>query len=63
MGDYSRGGKTRGPNKACDHDMGGEEKYILCGLLDEDSDVLHILFGSSYKTSDFIVDVFEDLVG
>ena len=36
--------------------MGCEEKYIPCGIVDEDSGALHISFGSSYKTSDFIVD-------
>jgi hypothetical protein len=36
--------------------MGCTEKYIPCGIVDEDSGVLHINFGSSYKTSDFIVD-------
>ena len=56
VGDYSRGGKTRGDNKACDHDMGCDEKYVPCGIVDEDSGKLHITFGSSYKTSDFIVD-------
>lgn len=29
IGDYSRAGKTRGDNKAEDHDMGCDEKYIL----------------------------------
>jgi transposase len=56
IGDYSRGGKTRGNNQAQDHDMGVEEKYIPCGILDEDSGQLYLNFGSSYKTSDFIVD-------
>ncbi|MHC5740231.1 ISAzo13-like element transposase-related protein, partial [Nostoc sp.] len=56
IGDYSRGGKTRGDNQASDHDMGCEEKYIPCGIVDEDNGQLHIIFGSSYKTSDFIVD-------
>jgi hypothetical protein len=56
IGDYSRGGKTRGDNKAADHDMGCKEKYIPFGLVDEDSGQLHIAFGSSAKTSDFIVD-------
>lgn len=56
IGDYSRGGKTRGDNQASDHDMGCKEKYIPCGILEEDSGQLHINFGSSYKTSDFIVD-------
>lgn len=36
--------------------MGCEEKYIPCGIVDEDNGQLHIIFGSSYKTSDFIVD-------
>ena len=40
--------------------MGCEEKYIPCGIVDEDSGQLHIHFGSSYKTSDFIVDTLQD---
>ena len=56
IGDVSRGGRTRGDNQACDHDLGLHEKYIPCGIVDEESGQLHITFGSSYKTSDFIVD-------
>lgn len=56
IGDYSRGGQTRGDHRACDHDLGCQEKYIPCGIVDEDTGQLHITFGSSYKTSDFIVD-------
>jgi hypothetical protein len=56
LGDYSRGGKTRGKNQAQDHDLGKKEKYIPCGIVDEDSGQLYISFGNSYKTSDFIVD-------
>lgn len=59
IGDYARGGKTRGDSLASDHDMGCEEKYIPCGILDEDTGALHISFGSSYKTSDFIVDTLQ----
>ena len=59
IGDFSRGGVTRGDNRASDHDLGWEEKYIPCGIVDEDSAELHITFGSSYKTSDFIVDAIE----
>jgi hypothetical protein len=40
--------------------MGCQEKYIPCGLVDENSGQLHIHFGSSFKTSDFIVDTIED---
>lgn len=60
IGDFSRGGKTRGDNRAADHDFGCKEKYIPCGILDEDNDRLYISFGNSYKTSDFIVDTLEN---
>ncbi len=56
IGDYSRRGKTRGNNQAQDHDMGVQEKYIPCGIVDEDSGQLYLNFGNSYKTSDFIAD-------
>lgn len=56
IGNYSRGGKTRGNNRAADHDMGCVEKYTPFGIVDEDSGQLHLTFGSSAKTSDFIVD-------
>jgi hypothetical protein len=59
IGNFSRGGVTRGDNQADDHDLGCEEKYIPCGIVDEDSAALNIIFGSSYKTSDFIVDTIE----
>ena len=56
VGDFARGGRTRGDNQASDHDFGNKEKYIPCGIVDEDSGQLHLVFGSSYKTSDFIAD-------
>lgn len=59
IGDVSRGGVTRGDHRACDHDLGLKEKYIPCGIVDEDSAQLCITFGSSFKTSDFIVDALE----
>lgn len=59
LGDVSRGGVTRGDPRACDHDLGLTEKYIPCGILDEERGQMHITFGSSYKTSDFIVDALE----
>ena len=59
IGDFSRGGNTRGDTAANDHDFGWQEKYTPCGILDEDSAQLSINFGNSYKTSDFIVDTFE----
>ena len=59
IGDVSRGGLTRGDHRACAHDLGVKEKYIPCGIVDEESAQLRITFGSSYKTSDFIVDALE----
>jgi hypothetical protein len=56
IGEYARGGKTRGERRAADHDMGCKEKYVPFGVVDEDSGRLHLTFGSSFKTSDFIVD-------
>ena len=56
IGAFSRGGQTRGDNKASDHDLGCKEKYIPCGIVDEDTGQLSVTFGSSSKTSDFIVD-------
>jgi hypothetical protein len=59
IGEYSRGGMTRGDNQAADHDMGCKEKYTPFGVVDEDSGQLHLAFGSSAKTSDFIVDALQ----
>jgi Rhodopirellula transposase DDE domain len=56
LGAFSRNGKTRGEYKASDHDFGGIEHYVPCGILDEDTAQLAVTFGSSAKTSDFIVD-------
>ena len=44
IGDLSRGGLTRGDHRACDHDLGLHEKYIPCGIVEEDSAQLHITF-------------------
>ncbi len=59
IGNYARGGKTRGDNRANDHDMGGEATYIPFGIVDEDRGQLYLSFGSSHKTSDFVVDTLE----
>ena len=58
-GEVSRGGLTRGDHQACDHDLGLKEKYIPCGIVEEDRSQLHITVGSTYKTNDFIVDALE----
>ena len=59
LGDLSRGGQTRGDHRALDHDLDWQEQYIPCGIVDEESAQLDMVFGSSYKTSDFIVDILE----
>jgi hypothetical protein len=59
IGDFSRGGLTRGDYKACDHDLGCEEKSMPWGMVDEDTGQLSLTFGSSAKTSDFMVDTLE----
>jgi hypothetical protein len=56
IGAFSRGGQTRGDYKASDHDLGCTEKYTPCGIVDEDTAHLYVTFGSSAKTSDFLVD-------
>jgi transposase len=56
IGDVSRGGLTRGDHHAWDHALGLHEKDMPCGLVDEERGPLHIPFGRSYKTSDFMVD-------
>jgi len=56
IGAFSRGGQTRGDHKASDHDLGCKEKYIPCGIVDEDTAQWSVTFGSSYKTSDVLVD-------
>ena len=56
IGEFSRGGLTRGDNRASDHDRGCTEKYVPCGIVDEERGALTITFGSSSKTSDCIVD-------
>jgi Rhodopirellula transposase DDE domain len=59
IGAFSRGGQTRGDAQASDHDFGGDEKYTACGIVDEESAQLDLIFGSSYQTSDFMVDALE----
>jgi Rhodopirellula transposase DDE domain len=59
IGDVSRGGRTRGDDEACEHDLGLKEKHIPCGIVEEDGGQLHITFGSAYKTSDGIVETLE----
>ena len=53
IGDYSRGGKTRGDARAADHDMGCEEQYVPFGIVDEDEGALYLTFGSFLQDERF----------
>jgi len=58
VGDYSRGGRSRGIEavKALDHDMCMKEKLVPAGILEPVSGKSFLFFGTNYKTSDFMVD-------
>ena len=45
---------ARSLTKAQDHDMEWTGKYVPFGILDQTTGQLHIRFGESFKTSDFI---------
>lgn len=58
VGEYSRGGRSRGvvAVKALDHDMCPKEKLVPGGILEPVTGRSFLFFGTNYKTSDFIVD-------
>ena len=58
VGEYCRGGQSRGriAVAALDHDMQPKEKLVPGGILEPVSGRAFIFFGSSNKTSDFMVD-------
>ena len=58
VGEYSRGGRSRCRKavKALDHDMCPKEKLVPGGILEPVTGKSFLFFGTSYKTSDFIVD-------
>jgi len=56
IGEYSRGGLTRGDHQASDHDRGWKAKEGPWGIVDEDSAALTSTVGSSSTTRDCIVD-------
>ena len=61
VGLYSRGGKSRGLKavEAWDHDMRPKEKLVPGGILEPVSGKSFLFFGTSNKTSDFMVDGLE----
>lgn len=58
VGEYSRGGRSRGlaPVRAWDHDMRPKEKLIPGGILEPVTGRAFLFFTGSNKTSDFMVD-------
>lgn len=58
VGEYSRGGRSRGtkPVEAWDHDMRPKEKLVPGGILDVSTGSTHLFFTNSNKTSDFMAD-------
>jgi hypothetical protein len=59
IGDFARGALTRGDHKAGDHDRGCKEKSMPWGIVEEETWLLSMPFGSSYTTSDCIGDVLQ----
>jgi Rhodopirellula transposase DDE domain len=56
IGEVSRGGLTRGDNRASEHALGGQEKSVPGGIVEEGSGELAITCGRSYTTSDVSVE-------
>lgn len=58
VGEYSRGGRSRGLRavEAWDHDMRPKEKLVPGGILEPVAGRSFLFFGTSNKTSDFLVD-------
>lgn len=58
VGEYSRGGRSRGVKavQALDHDMYTKEKLVPGGILEPVTGKSFLFFGTSFKTSDFVVD-------
>lgn len=59
IGPFSRGGKTRVPTAACDHDFNSSSRVTPYGILMPEWNDLFLYFTESKVTSDFIVDALE----
>lgn len=61
IGDFSRGGESRGsePVRAADHDMHPDAILTPAGILEVDRNQLNVIFGTSRDTSDFVADSLE----
>jgi hypothetical protein len=58
VGDYSRGGRSRGKvaAKALDHDLCHKKKLVPGGVLEPVTGRPFLFFGTHFKTSDFMAD-------
>ena len=61
IGPFSRNGKSRTGNKACDHDFEPELKLKPFGIFLPELDETRLYFTRSDATADFMVDMLEDL--
>ena len=61
IGEFSRGGVTRGQQseRAADHDMHPNAVLAPAGILEVNSGQLNVVFGTSRDTSDFVADCLE----
>lgn len=61
LGDYSRGGKSRGLEavRALDHDLATKRKLAPVGILEAANGELDLALGASHKTSDLLADTLE----
>jgi len=61
IGQFSRGGKSRHPCKAYDHDFAPDEKLTPFGILLPQSGESYLWFATSKVTADFMVDRLEEV--
>ena len=61
IGEFSRRGAARGQKavRASDHDMHPDAVLTPAGILEVDSNLLNVVFGTSRDTSDFVADCLE----
>jgi hypothetical protein len=61
IGEFSRGGVARGQQavRAADHDLHPEAVLAPAGILEVATNQLHLVFGTSRDTSDFVADSLE----
>lgn len=61
IGEFSRGGKSRQPQQAADHDFEPDTSLTPFGILQPDTGKSHIWFSEGKVTADFMVDCLEEM--